>query len=78
MPSDGLDGPVAKLVANNWLGEYVQDRLSGVVRAPDGREVGPLGPEWKGRNKPHRGDRRWVEAWSPEQIANRLKADFPQ
>jgi IS30 family transposase len=31
----------------------------------------------EGRNKPHRGDRRWVTAWSPEQIANRLKVDFP-
>jgi IS30 family transposase len=31
----------------------------------------------KRRNKPHRGDRRWVTAWSPEQIASRLKADFP-
>jgi IS30 family transposase len=27
-------------------------------------------------NKPRRGDRRWVTAWSPEQIANRLKLDF--
>jgi hypothetical protein len=34
-------------------------------------------PEWKGRNKPHRGDRRWVEAWSPEQFANRLPIEFP-
>lgn len=29
-----------------------------------------------GRNKPHRGDRQWVRAWSPEQIAARLKLDF--
>ena len=67
----------AKLTANDALREYVQDRLSGVVKTADGRLVGPLGPEWKGRNKPHRGDRRWVEAWSPEQIAKRLKVDFP-
>jgi IS30 family transposase len=33
---------------------------------------------WKGRNKPHRQDRRWAQAWSPEQISNRLKADFPE
>src|SRR5439155_16052523 len=32
---------------------------------------------WKGRNKPRRGDRRWVTAWSPEQISNRLKLEFP-
>ena len=32
----------------------------------------------KGReDKPHRGDRRWAQAWSPEQIASRLKVDFP-
>jgi IS30 family transposase len=68
---------VAKLVINDRLRDYVQDRLAGVVRAPDGRVVGPDGPAWKGRNKPHRKDRRWVQAWSPEQIANRLKVDFP-
>ena len=28
-------------------------------------------------NKPHRSDRAWVTAWSPEQIAQRLKIDFP-
>lgn len=66
-----------KLVANSKLREYVQDRLSGVVRNSDGEVVGPAGPAWKGRNKPHRGDRRWVRGWSPEQISNRLKVDFP-
>jgi IS30 family transposase len=68
---------VAKLAANECLRAYVQDRLSGVVHTADGEVVGPAGPEWKGRNKPHRGDRRWVTAWSPEQIANRLEVDFP-
>ena len=67
----------AKLVVNGQLRGYVQDRLSGRVRAPDGRVLGPEGPEWNGKNKPHRGDRRWVQAWSPEQISNRLKVDFP-
>lgn len=33
-------------------------------------------PPWKGRNKPRRHDRRWVTAWSPEQISHRLKVDF--
>jgi IS30 family transposase len=66
----------AKLATNDRLRTYVQDRLSGAVRAPDGRALGPEGPDWKGRNKPHRGDRRWVQGWSPEQIAYRLKADF--
>ncbi len=66
-----------KLIANDRLREYVQERLSGAVRVAQGRTVGPDGPAWKGRNKPHRGDRRWVQGWSPEQISHRLKVDFP-
>src|SRR3954452_563048 len=68
----------AKLVANPQLREYVQERLAGQVSRTDGTPV--LGPEtqaWKGRGKPHRADRRWVQAWSPEQITNRLEIDFP-
>lgn len=43
----------AKLVANDRLREYVQDRLPGVVRTADGCVVaGPGSPEWKGRNNP--------------------------
>jgi IS30 family transposase len=68
---------VAKLVANDALREYVQDRLAGVVVDADGRAAGPDGPAWKGRNKPHRKDRRWVQGWSPEQISQRLRVDFP-
>jgi IS30 family transposase len=68
----------AKLVANPRLREYVQDRLSGQVRRPDGTTIaGPVTATWKVRNKPRRQDRRWVTAWSPEQISNRLKIDFP-
>lgn len=68
----------AKLVGNERLRQYVQDRLSGAVRAEDGRTaLGPSGPEWKGRNKPHRGNRGWVQGWSPEQISNRLDVDYP-
>ena len=67
----------AKLATNDRLRDYVQDRLSGDVHDADGRKVGPPGPQWKGRNKPHRGDRRWVQGWSPEQIAKRLPVDFP-
>ena len=32
---------------------------------------------WNGRRHGRRQDRRWAAAWSPEQIANRLKVDFP-
>ena len=69
----------AKLVANPRLHAYVQERLSGQVRRPDGTMVsGPTPPRWTGNNKPHRKDRAWVWAWSPEQIANRIKLDFPE
>jgi hypothetical protein len=48
----------AKLVSNDRLRQYVQDKLSGVVRGADGQVVaGPAGTQWKARNKPHRGDR---------------------
>jgi IS30 family transposase len=68
----------AKLVANPQLREYVQERLSGQITRPDGTLIaGPPPPRWTGRNKPHRKDRAWVRAWSPEQIANRIKLDFP-
>src|SRR3546814_3257939 len=30
-----------------------------------------------GRNKPHLGYRKWVNSWSPEQIANLLQVNFP-
>ncbi len=68
----------AKLVVNDQLREYVQQRLDGSVRRSDGTVVpGPQAGPWKGRNKPHRQDRRWSTAWSPEQIAHRLPIDFP-
>jgi hypothetical protein len=42
----------AKLVSNPRLREYVQERLSGSVRQPDGTLVaGPEPPAWKGLNK---------------------------
>ena len=66
----------AKLVGNERLRTYVAERLSGDLRDPHGRVLGPQGPRWKGTNKPHRGDRRWVQGWSPQQISNRLRVDF--
>ena len=69
---------IAKLVRNDTLREYVQERIEGSVRRPDGSIVaGPETPAWKGLNKPHRQDRRWSMAWSPEQISHRLRIDFP-
>src|SRR4051812_35915812 len=47
----------AKLVTNHRLREYVQQRLAGEVRVPDGTPVtGPATRPLKGRNKPHRQD----------------------
>ncbi len=69
----------AKLVTNPRLHTYVQQRLSGQISRPDGTLIaGPRAPKFTGRNKPHRKDRPWSLAWSPEQIANRLKVDFPE
>jgi IS30 family transposase len=68
----------AKLVTNPRLHAYVQERLSGRISKPDGTVIaGPRAPRFTGRNKPHRKDRPWSWAWSPEQIANRLRVDFP-
>lgn len=69
----------AKLVANPGLRAYVAQRLSGRISRPDGTPLeGPRPPKFTGRNKPHRKDRPWSLAWSPEQISNRLKVDFPE
>lgn len=68
----------ARLAANDRLRDYVQQRLAGNIRRPDGTLVlGPEPPAWKGLNKPHRQDRRWATAWSPEQISHRLRVEFP-
>jgi IS30 family transposase len=68
----------AKLIANPRFQAYVQERLAGQIKLPDGTAIrGPQPPRFTGNNKPHRKDRAWSWAWSPEQIANRLKVDFP-
>jgi IS30 family transposase len=68
----------AKLVADARLREYVQQRLAGQLHRADGTPaVGPATGPWKGRNKPRRQDRRWISSWSPQQISERLKVDFP-
>lgn len=67
----------AKLAVNDQLRQYVQDRLAGTVTDADGRPIpGPNVP-WAGRRHGRRKDRRWGTAWSPEQICNRLRLDFP-
>ena len=67
----------AKLAINAALRTYVQDRLAGVVVTSGGAAVrGPV-VAWKGRRQGRRQNRRWATAWSPEQIAQRLRLDFP-
>jgi hypothetical protein len=67
----------AKLTTNERLRDYVSDKLSGHVRTARGERLGPEGPAWDGKNKPHREDREWVTGWSPQQIAKRLPREFP-
>ena len=67
----------SKLAHNPDLRDYVQDRLAGLITTPDGVAFdGPV-VVWKKRRAVHRQSRRWSLAWSPEQIAQRLKVDFP-
>jgi IS30 family transposase len=68
---------VAKLAGNDALRVYVQDRLAGRVTAPDGTAVPGPNVRWIGRRHGRRTDRRWARSWSPEQIAGRLRVDFP-
>lgn len=69
---------VAKLAVNTRLRKYVQERLAGKVRTRRGSPVsGPAVPSWKGRRHGPRQDRRWSTAWSPQQIAHRLRIEYP-
>ena len=69
---------VAKLVANERLARRTCRSGSQVRFAVPADELsGRQGRSGTVENKPHRGDRRWVQGWSPEQIASRLRIDFP-
>jgi IS30 family transposase len=67
----------AKLALNAALRSYVEERLAGVVVAPNGAPVPGPAVRWSGRRHGPRKHRRWANAWSPEQIARRLPVDFP-
>jgi IS30 family transposase len=67
----------SKLAANEQLRSYVQDRLGGLVKRPDGTPLPGPDVAWIGRRHGRRQDRRWATSWSPEQIAHRLRVDFP-
>jgi IS30 family transposase len=68
----------AKLMINVALRNYVQDRLSGMIVAANGAAIRGPTVHWKGRRHGPRQGRRWARAWSPEQIARRLRVDFPE
>ena len=68
---------VAKLASNDALRRYVQERLAGAIVAAEGTTVTGPHVRWIGRRHGRRKDRRWANAWSPEQISKRLRIDFP-
>src|SRR2546421_3061876 len=68
---------VSKLAANDSLRVYVQERLAGTIARPDGEPAAGPAVRFTSRRHRRRQDRRWAKSWSPEQIANRLRIDFP-
>jgi IS30 family transposase len=56
----------------------VQDWPAGLITTPGGVAFDGSIVVWKKRRAVHRQSRRWSLAWSPEQIAQRLKVDFPE
>jgi hypothetical protein len=69
---------VARLATNPRLRAYVEGKLAGEVTDAEGRPIAGPNVPWAGRRQGRRQDRRWGVAWSPEQISNRLKVDFPR
>jgi IS30 family transposase len=69
---------LAKLATHDKLREYVQERLAGAITATNGTSIGGPDVRWNGRRHGPRRDRRWAASWSPEQISNRLRIDFPE
>lgn len=67
----------AKLARHTALRRYVEDRLAGKVAGPGSAPLAGPSVPWTGRRHVRRQDRRWATAWSPEQIAYRLRLDFP-
>jgi IS30 family transposase len=69
---------IAKLAMNERLRTYVQERLAGAIRTANGKIVtGPAATTWNGRRHGRRQDRCWALAWSPQQIAQRIRMDYP-
>lgn len=68
---------VARLAVHDVLRTYVTDRLSGTLLAANGVAIAGPTVLWKTRRHGPRQHRCWALAWSPEQISQRLRVDFP-
>lgn len=69
---------MARLTTNDRLREYVQERLAGNVRRPDGSIVVGLGAAgMEGVEQAASAGQAVGDRWSPEQISHRLRVDFP-
>jgi IS30 family transposase len=66
-----------KLQRNSVLREYVEHRLSGTIRTQSGEAIAGPKTSFNGLMHGKRQDRRWAMAWSPEQISQRLRTDYP-
>ena len=67
-----------KLAGNPALHAYVIERLAGKISDAEGATFDGPSVVWKERRAVHRQSRRWSTAWSPEQIAHRLRLDYPE
>lgn len=67
-----------KLASNPALRKYVEERLSGQIANAEGITFAGPHVVWKKRRAVLRQHRRWSTAWSPEQIAHRLRIDYPE
>jgi len=67
-----------KLAVNRALRKYVEERLAGHVTNADGHSFAGPKVVWRKRRAVLRQSRRWSTAWSPEQIAHRLRIDYPE
>jgi hypothetical protein len=67
----------AKLAVHDRLREYVQERLAGQVRRPDGTAVAGPATSVEGTQQAAAPGSPWARAWSPEQISNRLHVESP-
>ena len=67
-----------ELAGNPALHAYVIERLAGKISDAEGATFDGPSVVWKKRRAVHRQSRRWSTAWSPEQIAHRLRLDYPE